>query len=243
MRPSAIHALLALLYVLIPHPVLAQETSTYFETQAGFSTGDFGTDTTSNLYYLNSTLGYISEGYDFSITLPYVYLTNDTDGQRYSESGIGDIILHAGLVLIPQEKDGLYLNGGLATKLPAADETSGLGTGQADYGAFLELGQSFGAFTLALTGGYIKVGDPDSLDYNDIFLYNIEISKVFDNTHIYASLEGRRSILPGATAPMELNLGIFHTFNRDYSLTANTFIGLTDGAPDFGFETGIVRWF
>lgn len=236
-------ALLVLLFMLHPFGAAAQEGRGYLDISGGYKTGDFGTPTTSGLYYLSPTLGYVAPRYDVSITVPYMSLTNETGGVSTTESGIGDIILRGGMVFVPETERGLSINGSLALKLPTADETKGLGTGETDYGALLSLHQRLEKIKLSFMGGYIKVGDPPAFNYNDIYLYGVGISRVFGRTDLYASLEGRRSTVPGADNPQELNFGFFHLFNKDYSLKGSAFFGLNDGGPDFGINFGIVKWF
>ncbi len=238
-----VHVLFILFFIFLPYGASAQEGRGYLDISGGYKTGDFGTPTSSNLYYLAPTLGYVALRYDFSVTTPYLSLTNETGGVSATESGIGDVILRGGAVLLPEGSGGLSVNGSLALKLPTADETKGLGTGETDYGAFLALHQRFDQFKLSLMGGYIKVGDPPQTTYNDISLYGVGISRVFGKTNLSASFEGRRATVPGAKNPQEINLGFFHVLNADYAIKGGTFFGLNDGGPDFGLNAGIVRWF
>jgi hypothetical protein len=237
-----VYTLLVFLFILLPQSVQAQDGQAYFEARTGFSTGDFGTQTTSDLYYLAPTLGYISSEYDASLTVPYLSLTNGTGSQSNTESGIGDMILRGGLVLMPENRNGLSLNGGLSIKLPTANETKGLGTGEMDYGAFLGMDQRIETIKLHFTAGYVKIGDPSFYDYNDIYVYGLGITKMYAKTGIYASLEGRRSMISGVHNPQEFNLGFFHELIENYSLMGNTFFGMNDGGPDFGLDISFVRW-
>jgi hypothetical protein len=233
-------------WLLIAVPALAapaQEGRGYLELGGGYKTGDFGTPVRSNLYYFSPILGYISPRYEVSITVPYLFLSNSSGGSTSSESGIGDIILRGGRVLVPEGKSGFSLDGALAVKLPTADEAKGLGTGETDYGAFLSAHQRVDKFKLSLLTGYIKVGDPPLINFNDIYLYGIGISRIFGNTELLASFEGRRAIIPGAQNPQEINVGFFHVLNVDWAVKGGTFAGLNKGGPDFGLNFGVVRWF
>lgn len=198
----AVHALLILFFILLPYGVLAQEGRGYLDISGGYQTGDFGTPTRANLYYLATTLGYFAARYDVSVAIPYLSLTNKTGGASTTESGIGDIILHGGTVLVPEGEDGLSLYGSLAAKLPTADETKGLGTGKTDYGAFLTLHKRIESIKLFFMGGYIITGNHPRINYNDIYLYGVGVSKVFGRTDLYTSLEGRRATIPGADSPL-----------------------------------------
>ena len=243
LRQAVLVALSTALAVITPLQAWAEEGRGYLDMSGGYKTGDFDTQTDSDLYYLSPTLGYMTPGYDVGITVPYLSLTNETGGVSSSASGIGDVILRGGKVLVPETGAGFSLSGALSVKLPTADETKSLGTGEADYGAFLSLHQRLAGAKLSLMAGYILIGDPPLVDYNDISLYGIGISKIFGRTNMYASIEGRRSVVTGAENPREVNLGFFHILSADYAIKGGAFFGLNDGGPDFGLNTGIVKWF
>ncbi len=240
----AVHGVVALLLILLsPLAAGAEEGRSYLEMSGGYKTGDFGTPTRSELYYVSPTLGYVAPRYDLSIAAPYLFLANKTDIETTSESGIGDVILRGGRVFVPEGDGGFSLDGALAVKLPTADEKKGLGTGETDYGAFLSVHQRFDKTRLSLLSGYIKVGDSPSVNYNDIYLYGFGIARVFGNTEVYAAYEGRRAMVPGFKNPQEINVGFFHVLNQDYAIKGGAFSGLNNGSPDFGMNFGVVRWF
>jgi hypothetical protein len=220
----------------------ADEGRGYIEMNAGYTTGDFGTSTRSDLYYISPVFGYVFPRYDVSVSVPYLFL-HDEDDQTDNADGIGDIIVRGGMLFVPETESGFSCDGSLAVKFPMADESEGLGTGEFDYGAFAGISQRIGEIKLSLQGGFIKTGDADSQDYNDIYLYGLGISKMFDRTNLYASFEGRRAIIPDADNPQEIHVGFFHILNTQYSLKGNIFDGLNDGGPDLGLNLGIVRWF
>ena len=228
---------------LFQQPAGAKEGREYFEVDGGYKTGDFGTPTRTDLTYFSAVLGYVSPVYDLSVTFPYLFLSNSTGGRTSSESGIGDVILRAGMVLVPEGRSGLSLDGSLAVKLPAASDTKGLGTGKTDYGAFIGLHQRMGQYKIYFNGGYIKVGEPSNFSYNDIFLYDVGISRVFGFTELYAYFEERQAVVPGAKNPQEIYIGFLHVLNADYAIKGSAFTGLNNGGPDLGFTAGLVRWF
>ncbi len=241
----AVHALLLVFFSVLQVPLSASADAGrgYLDLGGGYKTGDFGATTTSSLYYISSTIGYVAPRYDVSVAVPYLSLTNKTGSQSRTESGVGDMILRGGRMFVPEGAGGLSLDGALAVKLPTADEMKGLGTGETDYGAFLGLHQRLGGFKVSLNGGYIKVGDPPLVNYNDIYLYSAGISRIFGFTELSAYFEGRRASIPGAKDPQEITIGFFHVLNADFAIKGSAFSGLNDGGPDFGFNAGIVRWF
>jgi hypothetical protein len=241
---SAVYLVFALMLILVSPGVSGAENGRgYLDVSGGYKTGDFGTPTKSELYYVSPTLGYVAPQYDVSVAVPYLYLANKTGGASAAESGIGDVILRGGRLLVPEGDSGFSLDGALAVKLPTADKNKGLGTGETDYGAFLSVHQRFDKTKLSLLSGYIKVGDPPSVNYNDIYLYGVGIAQIINNTELYASFEGRRAMVPGTQNPQEITVGFFHVLSADYAIKGNTFAGLNKGGPDVGLSIGVVRWF
>lgn len=232
-----------LLFILTPHVVTAADGRTYIGLDGGYKTGDFGTSTRSDLYYLAPVFGYVSPTYGFSLTAPYLRLTDKTGTQSTTETGIGDVVLRGNMVFIPEGKGGLSFDGVLAMKLPTADETKGLGTGETDYGLSFGLHKRLEEIKFSFMAGYIKIGNPPSFNYDDIYLYGVGVSRVFGRTNLYTSFEGRSSVIPGAKNPQELNFGFFHVLSSQYSLKGNVFFGLNDGGPNLGYTVGLVRWF
>lgn len=241
--PQAVLGLLVLFFFWLPSWASAQAGRAYLDFGTGFKTGDFGTGITSRLYYFLPKWGYVSANYDISVAIPYLFLDNKEGGQHHAESAIGDIVLHGGRVLLAENNLGFSLHGALALKVSTADEAKGLGTGESDYGAFLSLQQRFDTLKLNLMAGYLKIGDPPALDYHDSYLYGVGIAKMMEKMSLYAALEGRRALVADTDNPLEINAGFIFSFNRHYLLKSQTFVGLNDGGPAFGFEMGLVRWF
>lgn len=232
--------------LLLPHSAGAAGGRGYIDAGGGYKTGDFGGPSRTELYYLAATIGYMDPAWQFSVTAPVLFLSESSGaqtGSMHGPTGIGDVVLRGGAVLLPEKDSGLSIRGSLAVKLPTADEQEGLGTGERDYGGFFALHQRIGSYTASLLGGYIKVGDPAGVDYNDTWLYGIGLSRAFGWTEVYASFEGRRSTVKGADDPLEIGLGFFHAFTSDVAVRMGVFAGLNDGGPAFGLDLGLVRWF
>lgn len=230
-------------FALLPSTVAAADGRSYLELDAGYMSGDFGTSTTSRLFSLSPTLGYVALRHDFSVTLPFLTLANETAGTSSTESGLGDLVLRAGAVLIPEHASGLSVNGSVAVKLPTADETRGLGTGETDYGAFAAVHQRLRTYKLSLTAGYLQSGDPPGVDLHNGFSYGIGLSRRLARTTLYGSYERRQAVVSGFEDPQELAAGFFHLLGADYAVKGQVFFGLNDGGPDGGGTLGIVRWF
>lgn len=184
----------------------------------------------------------VAKDYDLSVTLPILSQTQSGAGQSVTESGLGDIVTRAGYVLIPERARGISLNGAVAVKLPTTDEAKGLGTGKIDVGATFMLSQRYRSVKLSLLGGFIKVGDPAGQNYNDVYLYGVGASGTQGKTGLYASLEGRRALIPGTDNPLEVHVGFFRPLGLRTALRGTVFVGLNDGGPAYGANLGFVRW-
>jgi hypothetical protein len=172
-----VHALIVLVILFfLPDALHAEDGRSYVDVSGGYKTGTFGTPYRSNLGYVSTGLGYVTPVYDVSITIPYLFLSSESQSGTKDTSGIGDIILRGDRVLVVETSNGFSLDGALALKLPTADDTKGLGTGQMDFGAFLNAHQKIYDVKLSFFGGYIVVGSPSNVSYNNIYLYGLGIT-------------------------------------------------------------------
>src|SRR5512143_3337474 len=89
-----VHAVIIVIVLLIlPGTLLAKEGRGYLDVSAGYRTGSFGTPFRSNLGYLSTGLGYATPVYDVSVTIPYLFLSSESQSGTQSTNGIGDIII------------------------------------------------------------------------------------------------------------------------------------------------------
>lgn len=242
-RSGLIPAFSLLIALLLPGIAGAGDGRGYLEMRGGYTTGDFGTTVSSDLYSVSAVFGHVSSEADVSLTVPYLFLSTSGEGISRDDSGIGDLVARGGMRIVPEGRNGFSLSGSLSVKLPTADEDKGLGTGEADYGAFLSAHQRTPLAKVVLFAGYILTGDPSNTELNNVTAYGAGLSRVFQLTEVYVSFEGRRALFPGFDDPAELHAGMFHVLNKDYAVKGHGFAGLNDGGPDYGLDIGIVRWF
>jgi hypothetical protein len=232
---AAVAGALALL-----HAASCVADQAYIEVDGGYRVGDFGTPSTASLGYLNGEVGYITPTYHMSASLPLLDLRVENGSDN---TGVGDLVLRAGHVLRADRGDGWQLYGTVAVKLPLADETQGLGTGETDIGGFATLSYRLGVATLYGMLGYTFVGDPAGVNFDNSLSYGVGASRLLGRTLVYASLEGRGAIAPGASDPLEIYAGLYHPLNLHNTLKLSGLLGLSDGSPDWGLEAGWAHWF
>lgn len=233
--------LAALVGTMLLQPVVVlAEARPYLGLAAAYRSGDFGTASTSRLSSAVFSAGMVDAEWDTGLSLPYHVLDPEGSG---SEAGPGDLVLHAGHRLFPETSGGLSAYGSAAVKLPTADEDAGLGTGETDVGGLLSFRQRSGAWQGSVYGGYTVIGDPPGLDYNDVASYGGQATRFLAGAAVYAGLEGRTALTDAGDDPLEAYAGGFRLLPGDRALTADAFVGLSDGSADFGVRMGAVQWF
>jgi hypothetical protein len=219
-----------------------------------YSAGDYGTGSDTDIAMLAATGRYEAGPWVYKATLPYLEVTGESavvpgvgrvnrgSGRRRTESGLGDIVLSATYAAYYDRASrlGLDLTGKL--KLPTADETRGLGTGEADFSFLADAYQAFDRVTGFAGVGYHLLGDPPGLPLNNVLSANVGASyKIDERDSAGASLEGRQRAAPGGAPQREL-MGFFtRKLDRFWKGQAYGLIGLADGSPDWGFGLSLAR--
>lgn len=153
-----------------------------------------------------------------------------------TEVGFGDMILGGRMRFHEGEK---FSAAGLLTmKLPTADETSGLGSGETDF-----LGAGIMTAPLGDTGsitGYYEfglLGDPTGgVNTQHLFAVSPSVAIAED-----LSLFGELAIykIQGSSDPSLLMLGMAKTLAPDMIADAGVVFGVNDAAPDFSLFVGM----
>lgn len=212
-RPAPV-ALVALMLTAAPGAALAQDAVVKLSTGFDYSTGDYGTGVDTDILYVPVTARYETGSWIVGLTVPYVQIESDgevvggTDGaivtkkkksgvtgsERSTDPGLGDIVGAVTYNILPGtgRKPVVDLVG--KVKFPTASEGDGLGTGEFDYTAQVDLSQSFGRFSPFTTLGYRIMGEPSGTDLDNIFLMSAgggyELSKRWSGGS--SSITGRR---------------------------------------------------
>ena len=212
----------------------------YLGFEAGGLSGDFGTSVDSDLYSFQVVGGLLSSNYDVSVSMPYLIQKDDPG---YRVEGLGDVSVLIGHTLLPKQADGISVDGSLMLKLPTADESKGLGTGEFDFGLILDINHQWSSFSGSLRAGFVNIGDTAVNSYNNSSLYGTSFFWMDGHFGNYLSLEGRTATIDHVANPLELQIGTFYALNANYMLTANALIGLSNSSPDFGVNAGLRYWF
>jgi hypothetical protein len=221
-----------------------------------YTSGDYGSGTTTRIAQFAATARYENGPWTYRATVPYLSVKGDTGvipglGQvrgtpvrSESASGLGDIVLGATYAAYYDRATtfGVDLTG--KVKLPTADETKGLGTGETDVIFLLDLYRTFDRITGFGGVGYHILGDSPSLPLKNAWSANLGASyKLDERDSVGASLEGRERVVAGGARQREL-VGFFvRKLDRDWKAQVYALVGLADGSPDWGFGLSAARPF
>lgn len=225
---------------------------------ANFETGNYGSSNRTDTWYLPVTVKKdLPDGAFFSVTIPYVSQTGDASvsniggspfkikpstGAVATSSGLGDVILRGGYTLITENKNvpfDLTLNAKI--KVPTADDSKGLGTGEFDAGAGLEFAKSLpSGFTGYLDLYYTSIGDPSGLDLDDRFFFDIGFSRKLDPMWtVSAFYEESNTLVKDATNIRDLMVNFEYKADERTRVFLGGTLGLTETSPDFGLTAGV----
>lgn len=221
-----------------------------------YSSGDYGTGSTTRITSLAATARYDSGPWTYRATVPYLRVDGDTSvipgvgrvrggaGSSSTESGLGDIVLGATYAAYYDAAStfGVDLTG--KVKLPTADENKGLGTGEADFVFLVDFYRTFDRVTGFAGIGYHILGDAPGLPLDNVWSANLGASyKLDERDSAGVSLDGRERAAPGSARQRELTGFFTRKLDRFWKAQAYALIGLADGSPDWGFGLSAARPF
>jgi hypothetical protein len=155
-----------------------------------------------------------------------------------SESGLGDITLRVGYVLVP-EKDSMPQVRPMAfVKFPTADKNASLGTGEFDEGFTVEVSKWFGKWNPFAEAGYTVQGKSPQLALKNYMTYNSGIGyQVAENFRPILLIKGATSPADGASSLLEVRLKLKYQATNHTGIEGYLAKGITTNSPDY--STGL----
>ncbi|KFN45234.1 hypothetical protein [Arenimonas metalli] len=225
---------------------------------ADYSSGEYGSDTTTDIFSVPVTAKWTTGAWTFKAGLPWLRIDGDpnvlpgvgsvvNDNPRGrgrgnggapdapaegSASGIGDLRLAATYAFDTGGPLGVDLTANV--KFGTADEDKGLGTGATDYGLALDLYRDFDGTTLFGGVGYTVLGDSDFIDVDSVVGANVGASRTLGPGSLGLSYEWREAASDGFDDRSELMA--FYSVRTDGGSRWQVYAlaGLSDGSPDIG---------
>lgn len=210
----------------------------YTEFSAGLNHGEYDTGQGFDLSRIKLTYGRVHDYYDFSISVPYLFLS-DSYG---NDSGPGDIIVRAGMSLDKKPISENKLYGSVAIKVATADDSKGFGTGENDIGFFLRYNQGIGKLNASFVGGYIITGDSSTQKYEDVFVYGTGLYRIVLPWNFYINLTGHQRVLNTGNNPLIFTGGFYYLLKPNNFLKLEAYQDLANGS-EYGLNLGWVKWF
>ena len=219
-----------------------------------YSSGDYGTSSTTEITSLAATAKYDAGPWTYRATVPYLRIEGSNavipgvgrvrgggSGTR-TESGLGDIVLGATYAAYNDRRLGVDLTG--KVKLATADEDKGLGTGEHDFIFLVDLYQAFDRVTGFGGVGYHILGDAPGQPLDNVWSANLGFSyKLDERDSAGVSFDARQRVASGASPQRELTGFFVRQLDRLWKAQLYALIGLANGSPDWGFGLSAARPF
>lgn len=150
-----------------------------------------------------------------------------------SQSGLGDLVLEAGYVLVAESSSMPRLRATSFIKFPTADEKKGLGTGELDLGIGMQVSKWFNEMHGYAETTLVFQGDNEALGLKDFVSAEIGLG------HLVAGRALAALSLWGASAPadtsselLEARIKLSMPWSARSGFTAYLGTGLVDESPD-----------
>ena len=231
--------LLAALLATTTVPAVAGELT--LTTGLDYSSGEYGSDKTSETWYVPIVGKYETGPMTLKLTVPYVKITNAVvgpDGEpvadsgcRDTESGMGDITASAGYALMDGSQGGLFVEAVGKVKMPTA-ESDCLGNNDTDYSVQFDVAKIFGATTGFATLGWKNKGDSDLDD--PVFASIGFAYKLSPTTSVGLAYDWRDRLSSDNDEISEATLFSSHKLSEQWRLQVYAMKGFSDSSPDWG---------
>jgi hypothetical protein len=224
---------------------------------AEYTTGDYGTADSTDIWYFPATFRHESDRGVLRLTVPYIIVTGTgtvvpgggdhhivAPGRptttRVTESGLGDILVGASYYLVSETITRPTLDVTGRVKLGTADEERNLGTGETDYDLQLDLAKSRNRMLYFGTVGYRLLGDPPGTDLDDI-LFGYAGGQMRLDARRSAGLELylAEAATPGGSSAANLTAYLNRNLDAKRLLQIYGLLGLSDGSADWGLGVSI----
>jgi len=154
---------------------------------------------------------------------------------RRSSSGLGDITLKGGYLLVVEKESVPQLRATVSVKFPTADEGSSLGTGEFDEGVALEISKWFGKWNPFAETGYVVQGKSAQLPLRNYLAYNAGVGyQVAGNFRPLLLVKGATSPADGTGSLLEARLKLKYLATERTGVEGYLAKGITTNSPDYG---------
>jgi len=198
---------------------------------SGYSTGQYGTATSTNVWFYPFTATYRQEKSSVNLTIPYVKISGTS--KAVATSGLGDIVLGATQNLYANPLSGWSIDLTGNIKFGTANAANGLGTGKNDYSLQCDFAKNFERADLFGTLGWRKTGDPAGIDYKDPGFVSLGAGYSASPTiRIGLAYDFRQRVIDGTSNFAELVTFVNYSVSNQTRIQMYVLKGYTDSTPD-----------
>jgi len=152
-----------------------------------------------------------------------------------SESGLGDITLKIGYLLVPETDLMPQIRPMAFVKFPTADENKALGTGEFDEGFSVEVSKWFGDWNPFAEAGYTVQGKSSQLPLKNYLTCNAGVGyQLAENFRPLLLVKGFTAPADGASGLLEVRLKLKYQATDRTGIEGYLAKGVTTNSPDYG---------
>lgn len=233
----------------------AQDTSLTLGSGIGFTSGKYGTGTTTRITSIPFSARYETERWAFKASIPYLFVSGGTSvipgvgqvansnprgrgGRRAAEAtthGLGDLVTSATYSAWYDEDAELGIDVTGKVKWATANADEGLGTGANDYSLQVDVDKTFDNVTVFGGVGRSELGSTEFIHLDSVWYANAGASYRLDrDDNIGLSLDARQRVSPTAFPVRELTAFWSHRIDAHWRAQTYFLKGLAKGSPDWG---------
>jgi hypothetical protein len=227
----------------------AQSGGFSLTTGVDYSTGKYGGTSSADILYVPLTGKYETDKWVFKLTVPYIMLTspgnvvrdvgiikNKASGARRTESGLGDIVAGVTRNLVEVTTSGTLIDLTGKIKFGTADAGKGLGTGENDYAAQVDVTQRVTSALSAFGSlGYKIVGSPTGADLKNVVYGEAGAAfKISEGLRAGAILDVSQAPSPVSGPEREVTAYLTQQLSERWKLQIYGVHGFANGSPDWG---------
>jgi len=230
-----------------------------FALTPNYSSGSYGTGTTTTIVYVPLSIQRLFKDGDVALVVPFVSVTGDGSvtllsgvpnrrttvgtavGPRVTQAGLGDLVLRGRYYALDQADWWPTVALTARLKIPTADRSRGLGTGEPDEGFGVETSRTLGEkWVIFADAGFTFIGKPAGFNLQNQWNYDLGLGYYFTKAlTLSVYYEEYRAVVQGNQKPQDVLVSLNYDWSSRMSLNASTQIGLSDGAPAYALSAGI----
>lgn len=225
-----------------------QGLSHKFTLGSYLSRGDYGASQDTDINFFPLSYELTSFPWILSLSVPYLGLKGPGDvfletgnigrgrgtaNDFIDESGIGDVVISASYQLPPILKGWVFVDFTLQAKIPTADETRDLGTGETDIGYQLDFYTTLERNTYFSTFGYKQRGKTPLYDLEDSLYSSLGFMRQYgENTYLGLLYDYREKASSNSFESHELMPFVSYNMGTQWNLMFYTIVGFTESSAD-----------